>query len=180
MELGKQNQDDLANPVTVKTEAETAEEYREFQEFQEFKRQKMMQLADKAPESTEWDAGNDPGHAPKTKAMVIYCLYLGTFFLPFLAVIGLIIALVSGRSGDDKAWESHYRYQGRTFVYGVMLMLMLPLSIFMLGYVISHYFFTVPFFLIIAPLVLATFASWIWWIYRNVIGMVRLSKGSQM
>ncbi|WP_235041669.1 DUF4870 family protein [Vreelandella profundi] len=67
-------------------------------------------------------------HKPDTTmAMVIYALYLASFFLGFTSIVGLVIAYVY--KGKGPAWlEEHYRYQIRTFwiglVYGIVFSLL--------------------------------------------------------
>ena len=52
-------------------------------------------------------------------AMVIYALYLASFFLGFTSLIGVIIAYVY--KGKGPAWlDEHYRYQIRTFWIGLL------------------------------------------------------------
>ena len=57
-------------------------------------------------------------HPPDTTmAMVIYALYLASFFLGFTSLIGVIIAYVY----KGPAWlDEHYRYQIRTFWIGLL------------------------------------------------------------
>nr|WP_295708755.1 DUF4870 domain-containing protein [uncultured Halomonas sp.] len=63
-------------------------------------------------------------HQPDTTmAMVVYALYLASFFLGFTSIIGVIIAYVY--KGKGPVWlDEHYRYQIRTFwiglVYGIV------------------------------------------------------------
>ncbi|BBI60264.1 DUF4870 family protein [Vreelandella sulfidaeris] len=59
-------------------------------------------------------------HPPDTTmAMVIYALYLASFFLGFTSLIGVIIAYVY--KGKGPAWlDEHYRYQIRTFWIGLL------------------------------------------------------------
>lgn len=67
-------------------------------------------------------------HKPDTTmAMVIYALYLASFFLGFTSIVGLVIAYVY--KGKGPVWlEEHYRYQIRTFwiglVYGIVFSLL--------------------------------------------------------
>lgn len=52
-------------------------------------------------------------------AMVIYGLFLASFFVGFTGLIGLVMAYVY--QGDGPHWlDEHYRYQIRTFWIGLL------------------------------------------------------------
>lgn len=74
-------------------------------------------------------------HKPDTTmAMVIYALYLASFFLGFTSIIGVVIAYVY--KGKGPAWlDEHYRYQIRTFwiglVYGIVFSI---LTLILIGF----------------------------------------------
>ncbi|MFB9867124.1 DUF4870 family protein [Vreelandella sulfidaeris] len=87
----------------------------------------MLENANDAP--LEGDIVNQEPHLQPdtTMAMVIYALYLASFFLGFTSLIGVIIAYVY--KGKGPTWlDEHYRYQIRTFwiglVYGILFSLL--------------------------------------------------------
>lgn len=54
--------------------------------------------------------------------MIIYILYLVGFFLGITALVGVIMAHI--KSGEaEPAARSHYRYQIRTFWFGLLMMI---------------------------------------------------------
>ncbi len=66
---------------------------------------------------------------PRTVAMIVYSLFVMSFLLALLAVIGVVIAYLKRRDADGTAYESHMTWLIRTFwgaviggavAYGVM------------------------------------------------------------
>lgn len=68
-------------------------------------------------------------------AKVIYALYGAGFFLPFLALAGLVYAYIA--KGENTTLDSHLRFQITTFWLG-MLMLVVgsASSVFFVGYAV--------------------------------------------
>lgn len=91
-------------------------------------------------------------------ANVVYILYLVGLMVPFMPIVGLIMAYVNQR--DAPEWvQTHYRFQIRTFwismLYSVigLATMIIVVGIFWLGFVL------------------------IWWIVRCVKGMQAISQG---
>lgn len=83
----------------------------------------MQDNAHQAPLEGDVVSEERPHQPDTTMAMVIYALYLASFFLGFTSIIGVIIAYVY--KGKGPVWlDEHYRYQIRTFwiglVYGIV------------------------------------------------------------
>jgi uncharacterized membrane protein len=76
---------------------------------------------------------------------------------PALLVVALIIDLV--KKGDARGWEAtHFSYRIRTVLWAALL-----------------YLLTLPLWLLVFPGWLAWVAISIWFLYRIVLGMVRLN-----
>lgn len=76
---------------------------------------------------------------------------------PALLVVALIMDLV--KKGDAQGWEStHFSYRIRTVIWAALL-----------------YLLTLPLWLLVFPGWLAWVAISIWFLYRIVLGMVRLN-----
>lgn len=94
----------------------------------------MREEANEAPLKGEV-VSEEQRHKPDTTmAMVIYALYLASFFLGFTSIIGVVIAYVY--KGKGPAWlDEHYRYQIRTFwiglVYGIVFSI---LTLILIGF----------------------------------------------
>ncbi|NCC24136.1 MAG: hypothetical protein EOM25_02895 [Deltaproteobacteria bacterium] len=97
-----------------------------------------------------------------TASLVVYILQAGWFFFGIPMIIGAIINYV--KLGDVRGtWlESHYRWQLRTFWFGL------------LWGVIG----AVTWFLLIGYLIL--FINFIWMLYRVIRGWLRLMDGREM
>ena len=82
---------------------------------------------------------------------------------PLLLVVAMVIDLV--KRGDVQGWQrSHFGYRLRTVVWaGVLYLVTFPL-----------------WFLFVFPGWLAWVAISIWFLYRVVLGMVRLNRGQPM
>jgi len=82
---------------------------------------------------------------------------------PLLLVVALVIDLV--KRGDVQGWQrSHFAYRLRSVLWaGVLYLVTFPL-----------------FFLFVFPGWLAWCAVSIWFLYRIVLGMVRLNRGQPM
>ncbi len=88
---------------------------------------------------------------------LIYILYLAGVIIPFVGIVGLIMAYVN--KGDAPEWiQSHYQFQIRTFWIGLLFGLIGIVTLFILiGWLI---------------LLFAT----VWYIVRCVKGMKYLDK----
>ncbi|WP_251977185.1 DUF4870 family protein [Salinicola avicenniae] len=113
------------------------------------------------PEQTS--EGDARAQAPmvnsSSMALIVYVLYLAGFLTGITAVIGLILAHVNKGEEQNPMLLSHYRFQIRTFWWGLLWMT--------LGMITSAIF--IGFFVM---------AFWaIWTIYRCVKGLTRLNRG---
>jgi len=99
----------------------------------------------------------------KTIAIVSYVLFLAIFVtFAVAAVVGVILSYLK-KDTDDPVLANHFEYQIRTFWIGLGA---LAISIVC--------FLTI----ILIPLaVLIWFVTGVWWLLRNVIGLVRLLDG---
>lgn len=90
-------------------------------------------------------------------AMVVYVLYLASFVIPFVNLIGLIMAYIN--KGDASPWvQTHYRFQIRTFwISFLYCSIGGALTFIFIGY-------------------LVLFGVLIWYVIRMVIGLKYLSK----
>lgn len=69
--------------------------------------------------------------------MIIYILYFAGFLFGVSALAGLIMAYVNRSDEDDAVLASHYRYQIRTFWFGLLYFFIGILTTFLLvGYII--------------------------------------------
>lgn len=69
--------------------------------------------------------------------MIVYILFLVGFPVPLAAVAGLILAYVNRSPSDDPVLASHYRYQIRTFWWGLLWTILgVILAAFLVGYLI--------------------------------------------
>lgn len=97
--------------------------------------------------------------APQSNTIkIIYVLYLGSLVFPVTGLIGVIVAYVN--QGEASGAEAaHYRYQVRTFwigfLYGIICAITSVIGIGLL--------------LLVALL--------IWWIVRNVKGLMAINAG---
>lgn len=102
----------------------------------------------------------DPGK--KQLTLVIYILYACSFFLLITAIIAIVLNYV--KKGDVQGtWlESHFRWQIRTFWFGVLWSALGYLTlIILIGWVIL-------------------FAAFVWTVYRLVKGIVNLLDDKPM
>ena len=74
-----------------------------------------------------------PGHGnPLQPAIIIYLVYAGSFFVPFVAIGGLVYAY--SERGRDPVLDSHLDFQIATFWWGlVMLIAGVILSLVLVG-----------------------------------------------
>lgn len=95
----------------------------------------------------------------KKLATIVYALQAVSFFVGLTAIAGMIINLIKAETVKGTYVESHFRWQLRTFCFGVAGMLIGAFTLWIpLGYVI----------------ILGTS---IWAIYRIIKGWLQLSAG---
>ena len=93
-----------------------------------------------------------------TLALVVYVLYLSSYFFAVTAVAGVVIAYVQFDSADPLL-QSHYRFQIRTFWIGLLY--------FVAGVVLC--------FVLVGILVLLWW--FIWTLVRSIKGLLALNEG---
>src|SRR6187200_2439261 len=102
----------------------------------------------------------ESGTDPKTWAMIVWGLYIASYFTAFItAIVGLIIAYVKRDELAGTPFESHMTSAIRTF--------WISLIVGIIGLVLT--------FVLIGVVVLA--ALFVWHIYRIIRGMVRAIDG---
>lgn len=104
----------------------------------------------------------DRAEANKTLTMVVYALQAMSFFVGITAIVAVIINYVKRDDVTGTFLESHFRWQIRTFWYGL------------LWGVLGH---ATAVFLIGIPIL---FAAWVWGIYRVVKGWLRFIDNQPM
>ena len=113
-----------------------------------------MSNQDHAPQPRQTDRWLEPG---KTNLVVIYILYLASFFIGITGIVGIVLAHLN--RGKSEAWlESHYTWVIRTFWIGVA------------GALVSAVLFVV----LIGFLTIFLVAIWI--IIRTVVGLQKLTR----
>lgn len=97
-----------------------------------------------------------------TLTTVIYALYAASYFVGFTAIIAIIMNYVKQDDVAGTFLESHFRWQIRTFWFGVLWGILGAMTVlFLFGW-----------------MVLAANAIWI--VYRIVYGWLRLNDGKPM
>ncbi len=98
----------------------------------------------------------------KTVTQVVYVLYALSYFGAIPAIVGIIINYVKLDEVAGTWLESHFRWQIRTFWYGLLWAVLGVITAFILvGFVIL-------------------FANFVWIIYRIVKGWLNLNDGKPM
>ncbi|MGR9012847.1 MAG: DUF4870 family protein [Gammaproteobacteria bacterium] len=98
----------------------------------------------------------------KTLTTVIYALYAASYFIGITAIIAIVMNYVKKDDVTGTFLESHFRWQIRTFWFGVLWgVLGSILPVFIIGWLIL-------------------IASGIWVIYRIVKGWLRLNNNEPM
>jgi uncharacterized membrane protein len=98
----------------------------------------------------------------KNLALVVYVLYALSYFAGVTAIVGIIINYVKREDVAGTWLESHFRWQIRTFWFGLLWAFLGGLTVMLLiGYVIL-------------------FANFCWIIYRIVKGWLNLNDGKPM
>ncbi|MEW5787484.1 MAG: hypothetical protein AB1899_06480 [Pseudomonadota bacterium] len=98
----------------------------------------------------------------KTLTTVIYALYAATFISGITAIVAIVMNYVKKEEVAGTFLESHFRWQIRTFWFGLLWG--------MIGFV--------TFIILVGWLVLA--ANTVWLIYRIVKGWLNLNDGKPM
>lgn len=98
----------------------------------------------------------------KTLASVVYILYALSYFTGITAIVGIIINYVKKEDVTGTWLESHFRWQIRTFWFGLLWAVIGGLTAFILvGFAVL-------------------FANFCWIIYRIVKGWLNLNDGKPM
>ncbi len=98
----------------------------------------------------------------KTVAFVVYVLYALSYFTGVSAIVGIIVNYVKKEDVAGTWLESHFRWQIRTFWFGLLWAVIGGLTVFIL----------------IGAAIL--FANFCWIIYRIVKGWLNLNDGKPM
>ncbi len=107
---------------------------------------------DAPPPSPVFPGGQDNPFQP---AIIVYLLYIGGIFVPFLALGGLVYAYVE--RGRDAAVDSHLDFLIRTFWWGLLMLVV--------GFVAS--------FILVGILLLI---FWLVWLLVRVITGIQLAQ----
>lgn len=100
--------------------------------------------------------------ALKNMAMLVYILFIASYFTVITAIIGVIIAHVKKGDAAGTIYESHFSNHIKVFWIGLLLGIVgVALAVILVGY-----------------LVLAVVA--VWSIYRVIKGLIRLNDGRPM
>lgn len=98
----------------------------------------------------------------KTLTTVIYALYGVSIFFGLTAIVAIIMNYVKKDDVKGTVFESHFRWQIRTFWFGMLWMLLAGLTMFVgVGFILF-------------PIAV------IWFIYRVVKGFMYLNDGKAM
>ncbi|HEY6094192.1 MAG TPA: hypothetical protein VIU93_04490 [Gallionellaceae bacterium] len=111
--------------------------------------------------------GNDNVNEEKIKSLrnltqVVYVLYALSYFAGITAIVGIIINYVKQEEAAGTWLESHFRWQIRTFWFGLLwAVLGMLTAVVGIGFAIL-------------------FANFVWIIYRIVKGWLNLNEGRPM
>ena len=123
----------------------------------------MREMDMPAPhEAPSTNAENELATA-RTIAHVIYALHLLGFYTVLLPIAGIILNYIKIDDVRGTWLESHYRWQMRTFWFGLLWSLI-----------------ALPFLLLPIIQYVVLIALIAWWIYRNIKGWIRLSENKKM
>ncbi len=98
----------------------------------------------------------------KSLTQVVYVLYALSYFAGITAIVGIIINYIKTEEVAGTWLESHFRWQIRTFWFGLLWAVIGGITIFML----------IGFFIL--------FANFCWIIYRIVKGWLNLNDNQPM
>lgn len=104
----------------------------------------------------------DREKSAKNLTMVIYCLYAASYLVGLTAIVAIVLNYVKKDDVAGTYMESHFRWQMRTFWFGLLWCTIGVIACF----------------IIIGFAILA--AAGIWMIYRLVKGIVYLNDGKPM
>ena len=100
--------------------------------------------------------------ADKSLGHVTYALYAASLMIGLTALIAIIINYVKREDVRGTLLESHFRWQMRTFWFGMLWGLIGGCTVLLVvGW----------------PILIA---NWIWWVYRVVKGWLHLNDGKPM
>lgn len=99
----------------------------------------------------------------RTLTLVVYILQACSIFGYVPAIVAVIINYVKLDDARGSRWESHFRWQIRTF------------WLTLLGYIISA-----PLFLLFGLGALVLFGVWVWSVYRVVKGYLAFNDGKEV
>jgi len=99
----------------------------------------------------------------KTYTMIVYvCLLAGWLLGGMTAIVGVILNHATKEKVIGTIYESHYKYQMRTFYFGLLWMIIGLIGTFVLiGYVVL-------------------FANSVWITYRAIKGFMKLNDGEEI
>ncbi len=90
-------------------------------------------------------------------AQLNYFIYILSFGIPLISVIGLVFAYVNRDAGNDIV-ETHYTYQIRTFWIGLLYSA--------ISFIMTFFFIGLFMYLLLG----------IWWLVRSVKGLIAVSS----
>lgn len=103
----------------------------------------------------------------KTPTLIVWICYLAAFLVGFTAIVGLIIAYVKKDDAAGTIYESHLQYARRTFWLGLLgVLISIVLAAIMIATVVLSVVAWLP-----------GLAVSIWWIWRSVRGIIKVSDG---
>jgi uncharacterized membrane protein len=100
--------------------------------------------------------------AAKNVTTVIYALYAASFFLGITAIVAIIMNYVKKDDVVGSFLETHFRWQIRSFWYGLLWLVLGAITVFIgIGFIIMG-------------------VTYVWLIYRIVKGWLRLNDNRAM
>jgi uncharacterized membrane protein len=99
----------------------------------------------------------------KNTTQLIYALYAASLIFPITWLVAIILNYVKRDDVVNTPYESHFRWQMRTFWFSLLWWTVAVLT----------------FFTVVLPFVIGGIAL-IWYIYRIIKGWLRLSEGKAM
>jgi uncharacterized membrane protein len=106
--------------------------------------------------------GDDKMESLKKITMLVYALYAFSYFAGITAIIGIVINYIKLEEVAGTWLESHFRWQMRTFWFGLLWALIgIATMLFLIGFVIL-------------------FANCIWIIYRVIKGWLYFNDNQPM
>ena len=102
------------------------------------------------------------GDNAKTMATIVYALQAASLFVGLTFLVGLVLAHVKRSDAVGTIYESHFRWQIRTFWFSLLWSVVGVITSFIL----------IGYFVLLANI--------IWFIYRFIKGWIKLADGDQM